>query len=171
MIFLQATQNARDALGIGKEPLQEAGETQSLLGNWLVNVIPIGDRHAFLFMSARSMLSFPIMIGQQKPGLQDMQAFLAHGVKQLAQQMKLPNSKVARLLESFDEIAVCKTANKSHLAALRTVAADYAHHARSKGTKVEVGRVIASVNSLPRQSFGYKSAFELTRELFLASDA
>jgi hypothetical protein len=171
MIFLQATQIARDALGIANEPLHEAGETQSLLGNWLVNVVPIGNRHAFLFMSARSMLSFPIMIGQQKPGLKDMPAFLAYGVKQLAHHMKLPAIKVDRLLKDFDEIAVCKTANKSQLAALRTVAADYAHHARDMGNKVDAGRLIGSVNALPRKSFGFSSAFEITRELFLASDA
>ncbi|MBX3628046.1 MAG: hypothetical protein KF892_23760 [Rhizobacter sp.] len=170
MIFLQATQIARDALGIGKEPLDEAGETQSLLGNWLVNVVPIGDRHAFLFMSARSMLSFPIMIGQQKPGLKDMPTFLAYGVKQIAQHMKLPAEKVSRLLKDFDEVAVCKTSNQSQLGALRAVAADYAHHARGS-SKVDPGRLITSVNSLPRKGFEFSSAFEITHELFLASDA
>ena len=121
MIFLQATQNARDALGIGKEPLHEADESHSPLGNWLVNVVPIGERHAFLFMSARSMLSFPIMIGLKKPGLQDMPEFLTHGVKQLAQHMKVPSKTIAHLLEGFDGVAVCKTANKSQLAGIRTV--------------------------------------------------
>jgi hypothetical protein len=170
MIFLQATQIARDALGIGKEPLDEAAETQSLLGNWLVNVVPIGNRHAFLFMSARSLLSFPIMIGQRKPGLKDLPTFLAYGVKQLSHHMKLPPEKVARLLKDFDEIAVCKTTNQSQLGALRAVAADYAHHARGS-SKVDPGRLITSVNSLPRKSFEYSSSFEVTRELFAASDA
>jgi hypothetical protein len=171
MIYLQATQNARDALGIGKEPLHEAGETDSRLGNWLVNVAPIGERQAFLFMSSRSMLSFPIMIGQQRPGLKDMPAFLAHGVKQVCQHLKMPNHKISRLLEDFDEIAICKAADKPQLARLRTVATDYAHQAESMSGKVDVGRLVTSVNSLPRQSHEFKSAFEVTHELLRAGDA
>ncbi|CAN0495643.1 unnamed protein product, partial [Phaeothamnion confervicola] len=127
MLYLQATQKARDALGIGKEPLNPPGQTTSALGNWMVNIVPIGSRQAFLFMSGRSLLSFPIMIGVKHPTLQDMPTFLSHGLKQLSRAMKVPSKKLSLLLQDFDEIAVCKATDKPLLGALRAVAADYDH--------------------------------------------
>ena len=112
------------------------------------------------------------MIGRQQPTFHDMPAFLAHGVKQLAYEMEAPDkNKVERLLKDFDEVAVCKATGKSQLASLRAVAADYSHHAREKGGKVEIGSIVSSVNSLPRKSLGYESSFEVTRELLRSSDA
>ena len=59
MLYLQSTKKALSRLGLGKEKLGAPGVTQSAMGNWFVNVVPIGGREAYLFMSTRSLLSFP----------------------------------------------------------------------------------------------------------------
>jgi hypothetical protein len=173
MLYLQATQKARDALGIGREPLHPPGQTTSALGNWLLNIVPIGRRQAFLFMSGRSLLSFPIMIGKQQPTLQDMPAFLSHGLKQLTQAMRAPQKKVSLLLQGLDEVAVCKATDKSLLGAFSAVAADYFHRVESEGglAKAEIGAIVSAVNSTPRQLLGYKNSFEVSLELLQSSDA
>jgi hypothetical protein len=173
MLYLQATQKARDALGIGKEPLNPPEQTTSVLGNWMVNIVPIGNRQAFLFMSSRSLLSFPIMIGVKQPSLQDMPAFLSHGLKQLSQAMKVPSKKLSLLLKDFDEIAVCKAIDKPLLGAFRAVAADYDHRVNAEGgvAKANIGAIIFDVNSTPRQMLEYKNSFEVSSELLQSSDA
>jgi hypothetical protein len=172
MLYLQATQKARDALGIGKEPLNPPGQTTSALGNWMINIVPIGSRQAFLFMSARSLLSFPIMIGVKQPTLQDMPSFLSHGLKQLGPAMKVPSKKLSLLLQDFDEIAVCKATDKSLLGAFRAVAADYDHRVKTEGgvAKANIGAIISAVNSTPRQMLEYKNSFEVSNELLQGSD-
>ena len=173
MLYLLATQKARDALGVGSEPLNPPGQTTSALGNWMVNVVPIGSRQAFLFMSSRSLLSFPIMIGIREPTLRDMPAFLSHGLKQLAPALKVPSKKLSLLLQGFDEIAVCKAIDRPLLGAFRAVAADYAHRVNAEGgvAKANIGAIISAVNSTPRKMLAYKNSFEVSNELLQSSDA
>jgi hypothetical protein len=173
MLYLQATQKARDALGIGKEALYPPGQTSSALGNWMVNLVAIGNRQAFLFMSGRSLLSFPIMIGAKQPSLQDMPAFLSHGLKQLTETMEVPSKNLSRLLKDFDEIALCKAIDKSLLGAFRAVAADYAHRVNAEGgvAQANIGAIISAVNSMPRKMLGYKNSFEISSELLQSSDS
>jgi hypothetical protein len=173
MLYLQTTQKARDALGIGKKPLYAAGQTTSALGNWMLNVVPIGSRQAFFFMSARSLLSFPMMIGTKQTSHHDMPAFLSHGVKQLTQTMGVNQKNASLLLQGFDQIVVCKATDQSLLGAFRAVAADYAHRVNMKGglNKVDIGTIVSAVNSAPRQMLGYKSSFEVSFGLLQSSDA
>jgi hypothetical protein len=173
MLYLQATQKARDALGIEKEPLNPPGQTTSVLGNWMVNIVPIGSRRAFLFMSGRSLLSFPIMIGVKQPTLQDMPAFLSHGLKQLSPVIKVPSKKLSLLLQDFDEVAICQAIDKPLLAAFRAVAAEYHHRVNAEGgaAKANIGAIISAVNSTPRQMLEYKNSFEVSNELLQSSDA
>ena len=173
MLYLQATKKARDALGIGREVLDVPGQAKSLLGHWVVNVVPIGDRYALLFMSCRSLLSFPIFIGQWQPGLQDIPSLLSHGITLLTQAMRMPASQASRLLGDLDEIAICKALDKSLLGVFSAVAADYFHLVDHSGglANSNLDAVVANVNSRPRATLGWKDSFEVSRELLKGSVA
>ena len=173
MLYLQTTQKARDALDIGRELFHPPGATTSALGNWILNTIPIGGRQAFLFMSSRSLLSFPIMIGRRQPSLHDLPSFLSHGLEQLIPEMAAPKKKTSQLLRDLDKIAVCKAIDKPLLGAFSAIAADYFHRVNAGGgfPEVDIGSVISKVNSAPRQTLGYKNSFEVSRELLQSSDA
>ena len=88
------------------------------------------------------------MIGVKQPSLQDMPAFLSHGLKQLTHTMKAPKRKVSLLLQSFDEVAVCKAIDKSLLGAFSAVAADYFHRVNAEGgvAKANIGAIISAVS-------------------------
>ncbi len=139
----------------------------------MLNVVPIGSRQAFLFMSARSLLSFPMMIGAKQASLQDMPAFLSHGLKQLTQTMGVSQKNASLLLQGFDQVIVCKATDQSLLAAFRAVAADYEHRVNMQGglAKVDINTIVSAVNSAPRQMLGYKSSFEVSFGLLQRSDA
>ena len=106
MLHLQATKKALTRLGLGREDLGGPGSTQSALGNWFVNVVPMGGREAYLFMSTKSLLSFPIMIGTIEPQAQDMPAFLEHGIRLLCHNLKVPMSQCTLLLQDLQDIAL-----------------------------------------------------------------
>lgn len=167
MLYIQTTQKARDILGIGRETFDAAGETASPLGNWMLNVVPVGGRHALLFMSARSFLSFPMLIGVHRPTLHEVPSFMSHGLSRLMDRMGTPRRQRDRLLNSLDAILICKANDKSLLAVFSAVAADYFHRVDRMGgmDRADMDKVVTAVNSTPRALLGYKTAFEASAGL------
>ena len=154
-------------LGIGDEELREAPPAESVLGNWSVNYVPIGSRFAFVFMSDRSLLSFPILEGKQAFEMRDMPSFLGHGLSQIMRMMSLPEDKYARLLEDTNEVALVKPSSQSILGLHRSISSDYDYRVASAGgiNKCDLGSVIAAVNQTPRAKLKFATSFEVTSAL------
>ena len=173
MLYLQATKKALRVLDLQSEDLHPAGDTGSALGNWLVNVVPVGGRDAFLFMSTRSLLSFPILIGKLNPEPADLPSFLEHGVTQLTQAMKTPRNQVSMLMQDLASIALCASKDNSLVGVHSGISADYFHRIVRAGglAKANLGDIISAVNSAPRATLGWRNSFEVSIELLAASEA
>jgi hypothetical protein len=167
MLYLQATQKARDFLGLDPGPYDPPGTTESALGNWMLNLVPIGQRTALLFMSVESLLSFPILIGQEHPTAEDVPDFMAHGLKQLMKAMNTPKPQSSRLLKDLGKIAVCRPVDKSLVGVFAGVAADYHQRtlAANDSTGHLIGSIIFSVNSAPKVTLGARTPFEVSSGL------
>jgi len=119
---------------------------------------------AYLFMSDRTYLNFPILEGKQKVVLQDMPAFLQHGLRQLLEGMGARPEQVDAAVADLDEIAVTRATNRSSLAMHAAIADDYAHVLRRLGglgmhnLSVAIGRV----NGLPRRKLRSATSVEAT---------
>ena len=173
MLYLQATKKVIVALGLDPNSLGPPGEATAPFGSWIVNLIPIGRRHAYLFVSCRTLLSFPIMIGKKIPDLQDLPSFLNHGLVQLGQSLKFSEHNAGRLTSGLDRIALCVNEDKSLLGIIRALAADYEHRTKP-GDELPGGRlgsIIVAVNSTPRAKLGYKTSVEMALEVLDASAA
>ena len=160
-------------MGLGREKLSGPGTTQSALGNWFVNVVPMGGREAFLFMSTRSLLSFPIMIGKLEPGPQDLAPFLNHGITMLIQSMKVPRSQASLLQQDLAEVAICSNLDKSLIGIHSAIANEYFQRLSEAGSgaTADISTVVAEANSTPRATLNWSNSFEVTRELLTASVA
>ena len=160
-------------LGVDKEELRIAPEAESILGNWSVNYIPIGSRNAFLFMSDRTLLSFPIMEGKLPFQMQDMPTFLGHGLNLLMKMTDLPEGRYARILMDVDQVAPTRAGNQSILGLHRALAEDYDYRVnRACGIqRSDLGVVIAAVNQTPRAKLKFATSFEVTRDLLSESAA
>ncbi len=173
MLYLQATKKALTRVGLGREKLSGPGATQSVLGNWFVNVVPMGGREALLFMSTRSLLSFPIMIGKLEPGPEDLAPFLNHGITTLIQSMKVPRSQSSLLEQDLTQVAICSNLDRSLIGIHSAIANEYFQRLSEadNGSKADIGAVIAETNSTPRATLNWGNSFEVTRELLAASVA
>jgi len=160
-------------VGLGREKLSGPGTTQSALGNWFVNVVPMGGREAFLFMSTRSLLSFPIMIGKLEPGPEDLAPFLNHGITMLIQSMKVPRSQASLLQQDLAEVAICCNLDKSLIGIHSAIAKEYFQRLSDAGAEptADISTVVAEANSTPRATLNWSSSFEVTRELLAPSVA
>ena len=168
MPYLQTTEKARQAIGIGRTALAPAPHpSNATLGDGMVNVVPIGHREAFLFMSTRSLLSFPIFIGRREPTPEDVPSFLSHGMAHLMHIMGLPGPQASRLLREHEEIKICKATDKSLLGVFSAVAADYFYRVEHMGglARADLDAVVAEVNSMPRHTLGWRNSLEVGRVL------
>ena len=173
MLCLQSTKKALTRLGFGHEKLSGPGSTKSALGNWFVNVVPMGGREAFLFMSTRSLLSFPIMIGTFRPGPDDMPAFLEHGITMLMKSMQVPRRQSSLLFQDLAKVVLCTNMDKSLVGVHSAIANEYFQRLAEQDDlpDVEIGAVIAATNSTPRATLDWSNSFEVSRELLSASVA
>ena len=160
-------------LGVDKDELRLAPEAESILGNWSVNYIPIGRRNAFLFMSDRTLLSFPIMEGKLPFQMQDMPTFLGHGLNLLMKMTELPEGSYAKTLTDLDEVALTKAGKQSILGLHRALAEDYDFRVNRAGgiQQCDLGLVIAAVNQTPRAKLKFATSFEVATELLTESAA
>jgi len=166
MIYVQCTKAVQRELCI-YQPLDIAPRSESALGNWTLNIVPLGHRRAYLFMSDRSLLSFPVMVGQRTIEMHRMADLLAHGLSQLIEILHAPRHAVARLLRDTDVVALARTASRSLLAVHSALAADYSHHVERAGgiEGCNLDEIIVAVNEAPRARLNWVSSFEVTRTL------
>jgi hypothetical protein len=173
MLYLQATKKALHHLGLGGEKLAAAGKTESALGNWFLNLVPLGDREALLFMSARSLLSFPILLGQRVPGPADMPTFLEYGITLLTDSLKTPRVQSSLLLQDLDSVALCASNDRALVGVFSSIAGEYFRRVESAGglAQADLGAVIMDTNHAPRATLAWRNACEVSSELLAASVA
>lgn len=168
MIYLSVTKKALRVLKHDRQPLDPPREATSRLGNWLVNVVPLADREMFLFMSTRTLLNFPILIGQQQPEPADMLTFLHAGIERLTKNLSVPAESVAALLSDTDEVALCASEDKAAVGVLSGISAEYSHRVavrREQRTKIDMDELVCLANETPRATLQWRTSFEVTSDL------
>jgi hypothetical protein len=171
--YLQATKSVLERFDLRPEALQPAPPAKSRLGNWTVNFVPIAKRHAYLFMSDRTYLNFPIFQGKKKVDLQDIPGFLQHGVSQVLGHLGVDQARIEEVLAEFSEVAVTRVQDKSSLAMHAAIVADYAHVLRGGGGvgPENITGAVLRVNGLPRRKLGWATSSEATLEVLPSSAA
>ncbi len=124
-------------------------------------------------MSDRTYLNFPILQGKNKVEMEDMPAFLQHGLQQMLTNFQVPDNQIARTLTDFEEIAVTRATSRSSLAMHAAIANDYAQILQSIGGigTHNLTEVILRVNELPRRNLNWANSKEATLLLLAASEA
>jgi hypothetical protein len=128
---------------------------------------------AFLFMSDRTYLNFPILEGKERVELQDMPAFLQHGLNQLLTAISSTPAQIKSALLDLEEIAVTRAASRSSQAMHAAIVDDYAHVMRNPGgiPMHRLSEAITRVNELPRKKLQWATSVEATLELLASSAA
>jgi hypothetical protein len=129
----------------------------------------MGGREAYLFMSTRSLLSFPLMIGRMEPQPPDMPSFLEHGIRTVLQSMRVPRSQSALLLQDVNELALCANQDRSLIGIHSAIANDYFQ--AWDDFNGDVGALLLEVNNMPRAPLQWATPIEESLELLAASVA
>lgn len=167
MIHLQCTQAVLKILGVKPAELRQAEDTDALLGNWTVTDLVIDRRHAYLFMSDKTLLSFILLEGKRRLALSNVQDMLLAGLSQLLGFLEVPPADVARVLNQLDVVAITKTKDRSLLGNLTSLADEYQQRVHFLGgiDRCDLTKVILRANSGPQRRLGWVTSTEITREI------
>ena len=167
MIHLQCTQSVLKHLGIDPKELQQADDTNAVLGNWSVTSMVIDRRNAFLFMSDRSLLSFLLLEGKLAFDLTRLQGLLHGGVSQLLDFLGVGQKTIDLVLLEMNTIAVARTKDRGLLGNLSSLADDYQHRVMASGglNSCDLTEIIMSINGGPQRRLGWSSSVEITKQL------
>ena len=171
--YLQCTASVLEGFGIDPSSLQAAPPATARLGNWTLNRVLIGNRGAYLFMSDRTYLNFPILEGKTAVELQDMPAFLQYGLQQLLSGAAATPAQIEAALSDMQEIAVTRATSRSAQATHAAITKDYANVLQGRGGlgTHNLSSAIEHVNELPRRKLDWSTSIEATLELLAACAA
>ena len=167
MIHLQCTQSVLKHFGLNPKELQAAQDTNAVLGNWSLTNMIIDRRHAFLFMSDKSLLSFLLLEGRMPFDLARIQGLLHGGVSQLLDFMGLKQAVIGRVLAGMNTIAVTKTKDRALVGNLSSLADDYQHRVMASGglNACDLTKIILNINSGPQRRLGWSTSTEIAIQL------
>lgn len=173
MIHLQCTHSVLKHLGVRPKDLRQADESDALLGNWSVSNFVVDRRHAFLFMSDRTLLSFMLLEGKMRFELSKVQGLLQGGLGQLLEFAQFPPAQIDSAVAGLDVIAVTRTKDRALLGNLTSLADEYQHRIHYSGgfAACDLTQITLSINNGPQRRLGWSSAFEMTRELLASPHA
>lgn len=167
MIHLQCTQSALKHFGLNPKEIQPAQDTDAILGNWSLTNMVIDRRHAFLFMSDKSLLSFLLLEGRMPFDLSRTPSLLHGGVSQLLDFMGSDQPAIDQVISDMDTIAITKTKDRALVGNLTSLANDYQHMIMASGglNACDLTEVILRVNSGPQRRLGWSTSAEITKQL------
>lgn len=167
MIHLQCTQAVLKYLSIKPQDIRQADETTASLGNWSVSNFVIDDRHAFLFVSDKSLLSFILLEGKMRCELSTLQGLLQGGLRQLFLFMKVPTEKIDAVLTEMDVVCLTKTKDRALVGQVSSILDEYQHRIHFSGGlgACDLTQIILGVNNAPRKRLGWSSSIEITQQL------
>jgi hypothetical protein len=173
VIHLQCTHSVLKHFGVRPKDLRQADESDALLGNWSVTNFVVDRRHAFLFMSDRTLLSFMLLEGKMRFDLSKVQGLLQGGLSQLLAFAQFSPDQIQSAVAGLDVIAVTRTKDRALLGNLTSLADEYQHRICVSGgfAACDLTQITLSVNEGPQRRLGWSSSFDITRELLASPHA
>ena len=166
MLQIRCTTKVQKELGIKKSELEEAIHSDSLLGNWYLNLFTVDRRKTFIFVNEKTLLSF-VIFGIKKSNVKKAPEMLIRGLDQLLTIEGIESSKIDKVLEGYSSYQLTKTTSKSVIGNMNDLVALYKHSVLYDGgfKNTEVGKIILQINRTPQKNLGWSNSIELVKEL------
>jgi len=166
MLQLRCTAKVRTYFGLKDRDLAEPVANASPLGAWYVNLITLGRRKAFIYMSDRTLLSF-IIFGVRKDNAEKVAEKLRFGLGQLLFQSGLEIGVIEAALAATEGCEFTKTDSAKLLGNLNDLTSLY-QHCIADGGGLEfcnLGEIIALANRTPQRNLGWGHSIDVAKEL------
>lgn len=171
LLTFKCTKKVQDYLSLLPEEISPAElNSESLLGDWYVNLLVIDRRKCLLFVNERTLMSF-IAFGIKKSNrLKDqIHELFIHHLFQLGKLVDLPLEGLGQVLDEYFESRYSKTSSKRLLGHMNELAYLYQDIIMDEGgfTYCDLNRIIFDMNHMPQSNIGFKDSVELAKELMM----
>ncbi len=167
MLYLKCTAAVQRDLGLRKEQLAIAEPSDAPLGNWYVNRFNVGRRHAFVFMSETTLLSFILFKGQTRITPETLSVMLLGGLEQLLQLHGLPKEAIDRALAPYHTGLYAKTDSRADLGSLNDLVRLYQWMIEDDGglDHCNLTGIILQVNKTPQRRIRWHNSWKAVDSL------
>lgn len=165
MLFLKCTATVQKIVGLRKENLADAVETDAPLGNWYVNQFKADRKQIFVFMSESTLLSFILYKGKKAVTVESLPNMLLAGLQQFLEMRGLPSATIEKALLHYESGAYAKTDNRSSLGTLNDLIHIYRHLIESSGglASCDLTAIIMKINEIPQRKLEWSNSWAVTQ--------
>lgn len=169
MLYLKCTKSVQTLIGLNQNQIHEAKATDSLLGNWYVNVFTVDRRKTFIFMNERTLLSF-ILYGIKKSNIPRVHEMFINGVAQLLTHEGISTEVVNMVIRDYSTVAFSKTDSRSSLGNMNDLVFLYTSFILSDGgfAYCDIGDAISRINRTPQKNLDWSTSIETTLDILSA---
>lgn len=159
MLYLKCTAEVQKLIGLRKENLVEASDSDAFLGNWYAHRFSVSRRKALVFMSETTLLSFILLQGKKPVTLQTLPNMLLAGLEQLLAMRGLPQAAIDRAFIGYQEGRFSKTDNRSVMGSLNDIVFRYQWMIEYEGglASCDLTSIIMRMNETPHARLGSDS--------------
>ena len=166
MLQLRCTGKVQKELGIKANDLAEVRESDSILGNWYVNVILIDRRKTLLFMNEDTLLSF-VLFGLKKSNSHNIPEIFLKGLDQLLTLEGFDIGDIDRVLRGYESYEFTKTVDKKVIGNMVDLADLYKHFILAGGAfkHCDLGMIIHKINRTPQRNLDWSYSIDVARNI------
>lgn len=166
MLQLRCTAKAQKELGIKKSELADAKRSDTLLGNWYVNLFTVDRRKTLIFVNEKTLLSF-ILFGFKESNVKNISEIFLRGLEQLLTIEGFDIGQVNKVFSGYENYEFTKTISKSVLGSMNDLVYLYKSSVQYEGgyKNIDIGELILKTNRTPQKKLGWSYSIDLVREL------
>ena len=155
-----------DYLGIKKDQLREFQDSDTLLGNWYLNMINIERRKTLIFMNENTLLSF-LIYGMKKNQINKIPEIFLGGLDQVLMYEGVKDSKIEYILNQIRLIEITKTYSRSLLGNLNDLIYLYISMIDAQGglQYCDMTKIIKQINRTPQKNLNWGRSINKVNEL------
>jgi hypothetical protein len=172
MLQLRLTKKVQTQLGLKPKELSEIKDSDSLLGNWFVNIFVVDRRKTLIFVNEKTLYSF-VLIGVKKNNIQYLRKAFINGLKQSLLFESISENEIQRIIGNYNDYEFTKTNNAKILGNTTDLINLYTHKILYDGglKQCDLTSIIMSTNRTPQRNIGWGYSIDVIKELLTIKKA
>lgn len=165
MLYLKCTATVQKVVGLRKENLADAMETEAPLGNWYVNRFVADRKQIYIFMSESTLLSFILFKGKRPVTVESLPHMMLGGLQQLLEMRGLPSAAIEKALHHYESGTYAITDSRSTLGTLNDLVHLYRYMIESQGglASCDLTAIIMKINEIPQRKLEWNNSWNVAR--------
>lgn len=166
MLQFRCTAKVQKGLGLKPKDLDEIQESNTMLGNWYVNISTIDRRKTFLFVNERTLLSF-VLYGIKKSNITNIHEVFLKALNQLLLMEGIDYPVIEKLNNEYLDLEYTKTNSKQVLGNMNDLMSLYKELIYMGGglKHCDLSGIIHKLNTMPQKNIGWGYSIDLAKEL------